>query len=159
MYYHSFGPSMHPDFDLVVSASGDALTAELRLLDSAGAQIGYNEVDIRSFATSRRQGLFDLREFVRMYAARPGETGRTAEQWGRRMASRGRRGRARVRGERRLQRLRENLQRAMRDEAILLVLDNFETNLKEKPEGASSDNHGASPRSQPVDIDGYSYDR
>ncbi len=71
---------MHPDFDLVVSASDDALTAGLRLMDSAG-QIGYNEVDIRSFATSTRQGLFDLREFVRRYAARPGETGRTAEGW------------------------------------------------------------------------------
>jgi hypothetical protein len=33
---------MHPDFDLVVKANGDALTAELRLLDSTG-QIGYNE--------------------------------------------------------------------------------------------------------------------
>lgn len=42
------------------------------------------------------------------------------------------------RGERRLQRLRENLLRAMEDEAILLVLDNFETNLKERQEVVSS---------------------
>jgi tetratricopeptide (TPR) repeat protein len=71
---------MHPDFDLVVTADGDALTADLRLLDSAGSQIAYNEVDIRNIAAATRQGLFDLREFVQTYAARPGESGRTAEE-------------------------------------------------------------------------------
>jgi hypothetical protein len=47
------------------------------------------------------------------------------------------------RGESRMERLRKNLLRAMKDEAILLVLDNFESNLKEQsekpPAGASSD--------------------
>lgn len=71
---------MHPDFDLVVTANDDALTAELRLLDSAGSQIAYNAVDIRNIAASTRQGLFDLREFVHTYAARPGESGRTDEE-------------------------------------------------------------------------------
>jgi tetratricopeptide (TPR) repeat protein len=72
---------MHPDFDLVVTANGDALTADLRLLDSTGSQMAYNAVDIRNIAASTRQGLFDLREFVRTYAARPGQSGRTAEEW------------------------------------------------------------------------------
>jgi hypothetical protein len=53
----------------------------LRLLDSAGSQIAYNAVDIRNIAASTRQGLFDLREFVHTYAAGPGQSGRTAEEW------------------------------------------------------------------------------
>lgn len=43
------------------------------------------------------------------------------------------------RGERRMERLRRNLLRAMQDEAILLVLDNFETNLKPQPEKGPDD--------------------
>lgn len=41
-------------------------------------------------------------------------------------------------GPERLQRLTRNLVRALQDEAVLLVLDNFETNLKPKPEAAPS---------------------
>ncbi len=41
-------------------------------------------------------------------------------------------------GPARLERLTENLLRALRDEAILLVLDNFETNLKPKPEASAA---------------------
>lgn len=71
---------MHPDFDLVVTAKDDALTAELSLKDSAGSQIAYNEVDFRNIAASTWQGLFDLREFVSTYAARPGQSGRTDKE-------------------------------------------------------------------------------
>lgn len=42
-------------------------------------------------------------------------------------------------GPERLERLTRNLIRALKDEAILLVLDNFETNLKPQPEPAASD--------------------
>ncbi|HYR06953.1 MAG TPA: AAA family ATPase [Longimicrobium sp.] len=45
-------------------------------------------------------------------------------------------------GPERLDRLIRNLVRALRDEPILLVLDNFETNLKPKPESASADSDG-----------------
>jgi tetratricopeptide (TPR) repeat protein len=45
-------------------------------------------------------------------------------------------------GPERLDRLIRNLVCALRDEAILLVLDNFETNLKPKPESASADGNG-----------------
>ena len=41
-------------------------------------------------------------------------------------------------GPQRFERLTRNLARAMRDEPILLVLDNFETNLKPQPESASA---------------------
>jgi len=58
---------MHPDFDLVVTANDDAHSAELRLLDASG-QIGYNEVDIHKIPKSKVDGLFNLREFVHMYA-------------------------------------------------------------------------------------------
>jgi tetratricopeptide (TPR) repeat protein len=71
---------MHPDFDLVVAANRDALTAELRLLDSAGAQVGYRALDIRTIEPSTLQGLFNLREFVHLYAARPGQSGRNEEE-------------------------------------------------------------------------------
>lgn len=70
---------MHPDFDLVVAASHDAQTVELRLLDASG-QIGYREIDIREIAPSTLQGLFNLREFVRLYAARRGQPGRNEEE-------------------------------------------------------------------------------
>ncbi len=42
-------------------------------------------------------------------------------------------------GPERLERLTRNLIRALKDEAILLVLDNFETNLKPQPEPGASD--------------------
>jgi tetratricopeptide (TPR) repeat protein len=42
-------------------------------------------------------------------------------------------------GQERLERLTRNLIRALKDEAILLVLDNFETNLKPQPEPGASD--------------------
>jgi hypothetical protein len=71
---------MHPDFDLVVAASRDALTAELRLLDGGGAQVGYRALDIRTIEPSTLQGLFNLREFVHLYAARPGQPGRDEEE-------------------------------------------------------------------------------
>src|SRR3954471_17467250 len=59
---------MHPDFDLVVTANDDGHTAELRLLDASCSQTGFNEVDIDNIPKSKRDGLFNLREFVRMYA-------------------------------------------------------------------------------------------
>ena len=42
-------------------------------------------------------------------------------------------------GPERLERLTRNLVRTLRDEAILLVLDNFETNLKPQPAAGSTD--------------------
>jgi tetratricopeptide (TPR) repeat protein len=71
---------MHPDFDLLVAANRDALTAELRLRDAGGAQVGYRALDIRKIEASTRQGLFNLREFVRLYAARPGQQGLNEKQ-------------------------------------------------------------------------------
>jgi hypothetical protein len=61
---------MNSDFDLVVDANNDALRAELRLLDASGAQVGYREVQIGEIAPATLQGLFNLREFVGVYAAK-----------------------------------------------------------------------------------------
>lgn len=58
---------MAQTFDLVLTADPEALTAELRLLDAAGAQLGYREVDFKAFPASRLQALFDLRSYLRTY--------------------------------------------------------------------------------------------
>lgn len=58
---------MGTTFDLVLTADPETNTAELRLLDAAGAQLGYREVDFKSFPASRKQALFELRNYLRTY--------------------------------------------------------------------------------------------
>lgn len=70
---------MHPDFTLRVTPRGDGHTAELRLLDGAESQVGYRAVDFDAFSPATKQGLFDLRDFVRIYAAQSGQVGRSAD--------------------------------------------------------------------------------
>jgi len=65
---------MPSHFDLVVGATPGALTAEFRLLDAHGGQIAYRQTDFTAISASRRHGLFDLRNYLRLYV----EAGREA---------------------------------------------------------------------------------
>ncbi|MFN0172509.1 MAG: CHAT domain-containing protein [Bryobacteraceae bacterium] len=65
---------MASHFDLIITADSPRLTAELRLLDAHGVQLAYRPTDFKTIAVSRRQGLFDLRNYLRHYV----ELGREA---------------------------------------------------------------------------------
>src|SRR5437016_3064817 len=54
-------------------------TAELRLLDADGVQLAFRQTDFKNIATSRWQGLFDLRNYVRDYVAEGKEVASVAE--------------------------------------------------------------------------------
>jgi|CXWL01.1.fsa_nt_gi tetratricopeptide (TPR) repeat protein len=72
---------MAQTFDLVLTADSEALTAELRLLDAAGAQLGYRAVDFKPFPASRLQLLFELRNYLRTYVE-PGQEHAEVEKLG-----------------------------------------------------------------------------
>jgi len=71
---------MSVTFDLIVTANSAVFTAELRLVDSGGSQIGHQHIDFKKLQASMVEGLFDLHGFVGRYAAGPGEPGRNAAQ-------------------------------------------------------------------------------
>jgi hypothetical protein len=58
---------METRFDLIITADDRKLTAELRLLDVGGVQIGFQPTDFKKIVPSRRQGLFDLQNYMRLY--------------------------------------------------------------------------------------------
>ncbi|MES2709926.1 MAG: CHAT domain-containing protein [Verrucomicrobiota bacterium] len=58
---------MASDFDLIVTADYVNRTAEFRLLDAHGLLLCAHHTDFKIFAIGRLQGLFDLREYLRLY--------------------------------------------------------------------------------------------
>ncbi len=57
-----------PDIrDLIVTADSTRKLAELRLLDATGGQVAFRSVDFGAMRLSRRQALFDLRSYLRLY--------------------------------------------------------------------------------------------
>ena len=70
---------MSPNFDLVITADTPSLTAELRLLDGDGNQLFYRPTDFKTIAVSRRQGLFDLRNYLKNYVEQGKEAASVAE--------------------------------------------------------------------------------
>ena len=70
---------MSPNFDLVITADTPSLTAELRLLDGDGNQLAYRLTDFKTIAVSRRQGLFDLRNYLKNYVEQGKEAASVAE--------------------------------------------------------------------------------
>ena len=70
---------MPPNFDLVIAADTPSLTAELRLLDGAGNQLFYRPTDFKTIAVGRRQGLFDLRNYLKHYVEEGKEAASVAE--------------------------------------------------------------------------------
>lgn len=67
-------------FHLVVTADSDRGTAELRLLDEAGVQLGFREVDFHSLTVSERRALFDLRTYLHIY--KPGREAESVAETG-----------------------------------------------------------------------------
>ncbi len=67
-------------FRLVVSADSDRGIAELTLLDGAGVQLGYREVDFHSLTVSERRALFDLRTYLHLY--KPGREAESVAETG-----------------------------------------------------------------------------
>lgn len=59
--------AMKANFDLVVTADSDSRIAEFALLDAAGVQVAYRKTLFDDISVSRQQGLFDLRNFLRLY--------------------------------------------------------------------------------------------
>jgi hypothetical protein len=54
-------------FDLVITADYPNRTAEFHLLDVQGSQVAFRQTDFKTISTGHQQGLFDLRNFVRLY--------------------------------------------------------------------------------------------
>jgi tetratricopeptide (TPR) repeat protein len=61
-----------PNFDLIITADYPNRTAELRLLDAHGSQLAFRQTDFKNILMSLREGLFDLRNYLRLYV-RPGQ--------------------------------------------------------------------------------------
>jgi len=57
---------MQTHFDLIITADYPNRTAELTLRDSAGVQLASRQTDFRTIHVSRQQGLFDLRNHLRL---------------------------------------------------------------------------------------------
>lgn len=63
---------MQANFDLIITADTPTGRVELELRDEHGAQLAYRATEFKSIAASDQLGLFDLRNYLRHYAA-PGE--------------------------------------------------------------------------------------
>jgi hypothetical protein len=63
---------MQASFDLIITADTAKRQAELELRDPHGAQLAYHLTEFKDIAASDQHGLFDLRNYLRHYAA-PGE--------------------------------------------------------------------------------------
>ena len=71
--------AMPAHFDLIITADYPNRTAELRLLDAHGSQLAYRQTDFKTIVVSRRQGLFDLRNYLRHYVEEGEEAASVAE--------------------------------------------------------------------------------
>ena len=58
---------MPTHFDLIITADHPNRTAEFRLLDAHGGQLAWRQTDFKTIPASRWQGLFDLRNYLRLY--------------------------------------------------------------------------------------------
>jgi hypothetical protein len=58
---------MPANIDLIITADYPSRTAEFRLLDAHGSQLAYRQTDFKSITASHQQGLFDLRNYLRLY--------------------------------------------------------------------------------------------
>lgn len=70
---------MPTHFDLIITADTPNFTAEFRLLDTHGSQLAYRHTDFKTISLSHRHGLFDLRNYLRLYVEEGKETAAVAE--------------------------------------------------------------------------------
>ncbi|MDS4032027.1 MAG: CHAT domain-containing protein [Candidatus Contendobacter sp.] len=70
---------MPTHFDLIVTADAPNHTAEFRLLDAHGSQLAYHHTDFKTITVGHQRGLFDLRDYFRVYVEKGKETAAIAE--------------------------------------------------------------------------------
>lgn len=70
---------MPTHFDLIITADYPNRTAELTLRDSAGVQLAYRQTKFEKISVSLQQGLFDLRNYLRLYVEEGKEVAAVAE--------------------------------------------------------------------------------
>lgn len=70
---------MPTHFDLIITADYANHAGEFRLLDAHGSQLAYRHTDFKIISVSHRQGLFDLRNYLRLYVAEGQERAAVAE--------------------------------------------------------------------------------
>ncbi|HZY85689.1 MAG TPA: CHAT domain-containing protein, partial [Gemmataceae bacterium] len=70
---------MPAGFDLVITADYPNRIAELRLLDAHGSQRAFRQTDFKTIAVGRQQGLFNLRDYLRLYVEKEKEAASVAE--------------------------------------------------------------------------------
>jgi hypothetical protein len=70
---------MSDNFDLIITADHPSRTAKLRLLDAAGNQLAFRQTDFKTIPVGRRRGLFDLRDYLRLYVEEGQEAASVAE--------------------------------------------------------------------------------
>lgn len=58
---------MKAHFDLIITADYTSRTADFALRDAAGVQLGYRKTEFGKISVSHQQGLFDLRNYLRLY--------------------------------------------------------------------------------------------
>jgi tetratricopeptide (TPR) repeat protein len=66
-------------FDLIITADYPNRTAEFTLRDSAGVQLAFRQTDFKTIAVSHQHGLFDLRNYLRLYVEEGKELAAVAE--------------------------------------------------------------------------------
>lgn len=70
---------MPTHFDLIITADHPNYAAEFRLLDAHGSQIAYRRTNFTTITASHVQGLFDLRNYLRLFVEDGRETAAVAE--------------------------------------------------------------------------------
>jgi hypothetical protein len=70
---------MKAHFDLIITADYDKRTAEFTLNDAAGTQLAFRQTDFKTISVSQQQGLFDLRNYLRLYVQEGQERAAVAE--------------------------------------------------------------------------------
>lgn len=70
---------MPTHFDLIISADSPNFTAEFRLRDAHGSQLSFHQIDFKNITASHLQGLFDLRNYLRLYVEDGSESRALAE--------------------------------------------------------------------------------
>lgn len=70
---------MKTHFDLIINADYHERTAEFALKDADDVQLAYKKTEFKTIAVSRQQGLFDLRNYLRVYVEEGKELAAVAE--------------------------------------------------------------------------------
>jgi tetratricopeptide (TPR) repeat protein len=70
---------MSTHFDLIITAEYPNRTAEFSLRDAEGSQLAFRQTDFKTVSVSHQQGLFDLRDYLRLYVEEGKEHAAVAE--------------------------------------------------------------------------------